>query len=134
MVLQDILSCFRFSCFREPPSAWTIMSSIFRAQVSPHLASIPERGLAMGRETAAEGDKLERFRAYLHLLARLHLDPRLQGKLDASDLVQQTMLQAYQALGQYRGQSSPELAAWLRQILARNLAMAMRDFARAKRD
>ena len=37
---------------------------------------------------------LEPFRGYLHVLAGLHLDRRLRGKLDASDLVQQTMLRA----------------------------------------
>src|SRR5438128_1621530 len=88
----------------------------------------------MAEKADDQGQKLDRFRAYLHLLARVHLDPRLQSKLDASDLVQQTLLQAYQALGEFRGQSEPELAAWLRRILARNLAMATRDFARGKRD
>ncbi|HEV3262482.1 MAG TPA: sigma-70 family RNA polymerase sigma factor [Gemmataceae bacterium] len=88
----------------------------------------------MNNRADAAGRTLERFRAYLRLLARLHLDPRLQGKLDPSDVVQQTMLQAYQALQQFRGESDAELAAWLRQILARNLAMAVRDFGRAKRD
>jgi RNA polymerase sigma-70 factor (ECF subfamily) len=67
-------------------------------------------------------------------LARLHLDPRLQGKLDPSDIVQRTLLQAHQARRQFRGQSPAELAAWLRQILANNLTMAVREFARAKRD
>jgi RNA polymerase sigma-70 factor (ECF subfamily) len=82
----------------------------------------------------SRGVALERFRAYLRLLARLHLDPRLRGKLDASDVVQQTLLQAHQARAQFRGHTEGELAAWLRQILARNLAMAVRDFARDKRD
>src|SRR5919205_4310033 len=77
---------------------------------------------------------LERFRAYLRLLARLQLGPRLQGKLDPSDVVQQTLLQAYQALGQFRGRSDAEVAAWLRQILAHNLANALRDLGRLKRD
>jgi RNA polymerase sigma-70 factor (ECF subfamily) len=88
----------------------------------------------MDPQAEAPGQTLERFRAYLRLLARLHLDPRLRGKLDPSDVVQQTLLQAYQALGQFRGNEPGELAAWLRQILARNLAMAVRDFARGKRD
>jgi RNA polymerase sigma-70 factor (ECF subfamily) len=77
---------------------------------------------------------LERFQAYLRLLARLHLDARLQGKLDPSDVVQQTLLQAHQARQQFRGRTSGELAAWLRQIMARNLAHAIRDLGRAKRD
>ncbi len=77
---------------------------------------------------------LERFRPYLRLLARLHLDPRYQAKLDASDLVQQTFLQAHRALTGFRGQTDAELAAWLRQILARNMAHLARDHRRAKRD
>jgi RNA polymerase sigma-70 factor (ECF subfamily) len=86
----------------------------------------------MDPEVGAE--KLERFRAYLHLLARLHMDPRLRGKLDPSDVVQQTFLQAHRALGQFRGQNEAELAAWLRRILAHSLTHAARDAGRAKRD
>ena len=77
---------------------------------------------------------LEQFRDYLRLLARLQIDARLRGKLDPSDLVQQTLLKAYQAQGQFRGTSAAEQAAWLRQILARTLANAIRDYTRAKRD
>jgi len=80
------------------------------------------------------GQALERFRDYLRLLARLQIDTRFQGKLDPSDLVQQTLLKAYQARGQFRGTTAAEQAAWLRQILARTLANAVRDLARAKRD
>jgi RNA polymerase sigma-70 factor, ECF subfamily len=88
----------------------------------------------MDRPPEDAGRLLEPFRAYLRLLARLHLAPQLRGKLDPSDVVQQSLLQAYQALGQFRGRSETERAAWLRQILARNLAQAVRDFGRARRD
>jgi RNA polymerase sigma-70 factor (ECF subfamily) len=77
---------------------------------------------------------LERYRDYLRLLARLHLDPRLKGKLDPSDVVQQTLLRAYQGLSELRGRESGAVAAWLRKILANRLADAVRDFGRAKRD
>jgi RNA polymerase sigma-70 factor (ECF subfamily) len=76
----------------------------------------------------------EQFRSYLRLLARLQLPQRLAPKLDASDIVQQTLVQAYRAIGGFRGRTEAEMAAWLRQILARNLAHAVRDQGRQKRD
>jgi RNA polymerase sigma-70 factor (ECF subfamily) len=77
---------------------------------------------------------LESFRDYLRLLARIQLAPALRGKLDPSDLVQQTLLKAHLALGQFRGRSTAELASWLRQILARTLANATREHGRERRD
>jgi RNA polymerase sigma-70 factor (ECF subfamily) len=77
---------------------------------------------------------LPRYRDYLLLLARAQLDPRLRPKLGASDVVQLTLLEAHRCAGQFRGTTSGEVAAWLRQILARNLANAARDLGRRKRD
>jgi len=77
---------------------------------------------------------LQRFRSYLLVLARMKLDRKLRGKLDASDVVQQTLMEAHQALESFRGDDTAAQAAWLRQILARNLANAVRDLTRAKRD
>jgi RNA polymerase sigma-70 factor (ECF subfamily) len=77
---------------------------------------------------------IERFRSYLLLLARMKLDRKLRGKLDASDVVQQTLLEAHEVLESFRGEDTAAQAAWLRQILARNLANAVRDLTRAKRD
>jgi RNA polymerase sigma-70 factor, ECF subfamily len=82
----------------------------------------------------ASGWALERFRDYLRLLARLQLGSRLRARLDASDVVQQTLLEAQQGLADFRGDTEAELAGWLRRILARNLADAMRSAGRAKRD
>jgi len=81
-----------------------------------------------------EESRLEAFRAYLRLLARLQVDPRLRRHLDPSDLVQQTLLTAYRSLAQFRGRTDGELAAWLRQILAHQMTHAVRDLTRLRRD
>jgi RNA polymerase sigma-70 factor (ECF subfamily) len=76
----------------------------------------------------------ERYREYLLLLARLQVDPRVRGKLDASDVVQETLLRAHQKRDQFRGQTEGEEAAWLRQILANNLRQSLRAYGRQRRD
>jgi RNA polymerase sigma-70 factor (ECF subfamily) len=79
-------------------------------------------------------DIIERYRQYLVMLADRQLDSRLRGKLDASDVVQQTLLEAHQNREQFRGAHEAELVAWLRKILAHNLLDAMRGLRREKRD
>ena len=71
---------------------------------------------------------LESYRNYLRLLARTGIDTSLHGKADPSDLVQETLLKAHQHFEQFRGQTEAELAQWLRQILARNLADLVRRY------
>jgi len=78
--------------------------------------------------------QLVRFRPYLRLLARMWWDGNLQVRQDASDLVQETLLQAHRAFAQFEGQTDAELAAWLRKILANVLAGTFRNQNRQKRD
>ncbi|WP_315854073.1 sigma-70 family RNA polymerase sigma factor [Gemmata palustris] len=77
---------------------------------------------------------LGRYRDYLLVLARLHLGARLRAKLDASDIVQQTILQAHTHKTQFRGSSEAEWLGWLRVILANTLAGVVREFETAARD
>src|SRR5262245_3015501 len=88
----------------------------------------------MTEDTSARVRPLECFREYLRVLARLHVDPRLRGKLDPSDLVQETLLRAHARRDQFRGATDGELAAWLRQALANQLADALRRYTRPQRD
>jgi RNA polymerase sigma-70 factor, ECF subfamily len=77
---------------------------------------------------------LEPYRKYLKVLASLHLDRRLRGKLDPSDIVQQTLARAHPALADLRQREPAVLAAWLRKILARTLADAVKHYERDRRD
>ncbi|MCA9260721.1 MAG: sigma-70 family RNA polymerase sigma factor [Planctomycetales bacterium] len=81
-----------------------------------------------------DSDALERFRKYLRLLAGSQLDSRWAGQIDASDVVQQTMLNALANAEQFRGKTECDLLGWLRQILANHLTDLIRRHRRAKRD
>ncbi len=103
--------------------------------MSPHSRDSIERLIVQARsgDNSALGDVLESFRAYLKLLARLRLNHQLQGKVSPSDVVQETFLSAKRAFRQFRGQNERELMAWLRSILAAEIAGQTRYFSRARR-
>jgi RNA polymerase sigma-70 factor (ECF subfamily) len=84
--------------------------------------------------TAASSLDLDRFRSYLWLLAEIELSPRLRVKEDASDIVQQSLMEAHRDLPAYRGQTEAELVGWLKTILARNLLNAARRYRTEGRD
>jgi RNA polymerase sigma-70 factor (ECF subfamily) len=83
---------------------------------------------ARGGDGATLGLLLELYRRYLALLARVQIGRRLQGKVDASDLVQETFLEAHRNFGNFRGTSEGQFVRWLRQILAANLANLLRRY------
>jgi RNA polymerase sigma-70 factor (ECF subfamily) len=95
----------------------------------------PELLLRQARrgDRAALGQLLELYRDYLALLARLQIGRRLQGKVDAADLVQETFLTAYHHFAQFQGTTEGELIAWLRQVLASRLGDLLRRYCGAQR-
>jgi RNA polymerase sigma-70 factor (ECF subfamily) len=84
----------------------------------------PEQLLAGARTGVPEslGRLLQLYGNYLRLLASTQLDRKLQARCSPSDVVQETFFEAHRDFSQFRGQTEPELLAWLRQILVNNLS------------
>lgn len=97
---------------------------------SPVPSADVERLLRCAREGDGErlGRLLDRYRAYLVLLARLQIGPSLRSKIDDSDIVQETFLQAHRAFAQFQGETESELVSWLRRVLASRVAKQVRRF------
>lgn len=86
----------------------------------------------LARARAGEQPALERLftlcRNYISILARAQVGSRLRAKVDSSDLVQQTLLDAYRGFGRFQGGSEEEWLAWLRRILEHNAADFVRHY------
>ena len=76
----------------------------------------------------ALGEALEACRGYLLTVAQRELLPDLRAKGGASDLVQQTFLEAQRDFARFHGKTEAELLAWLRRLLLNNLANFARDY------
>ncbi len=71
---------------------------------------------------------LMQYEPWLRLLARLEIDTRFQSKFSGSDVVQQTLLEAWRGWPSLRGTTEAERLAWLRQILAHQMARMARYY------
>ena len=90
----------------------------------PQASRTPEELLERARAGDLEsfGQLLSQYRNYARLLARTLIGTTLRLRLDPSDLVQETFLEAHRDFPRFEGSTERELLAWLRRILARNLA------------
>ncbi|MCA9265904.1 MAG: sigma-70 family RNA polymerase sigma factor [Planctomycetales bacterium] len=109
---------------KDPGSDFGLTSSCFRDLLSR----------ARNGEHAAVGQLLQAARQLLVRFAEKSLDADFQAKLSASDLVQETCLEAQRDFAAFRGQSQAELLGWLRKMLVNNLLNQYRDLRRHKRD
>jgi RNA polymerase sigma-70 factor (ECF subfamily) len=81
------------------------------------------------------GRALDRFRDYLLAIANRQLDSALQAKGGASDIVQETFLEAQRDFDQFGGTTGSELRAWLVRLLMNNVANFARHYkATGKRE
>lgn len=98
----------------------------------PDVAELLPRARAGDED--AQNELFQHCRAYVGFLARSHVESWLQAKVDASDLIQQTMLEAHRGMERFEGATEGEWLAWLKQILKHNATDYIRRFGAAKRN
>jgi RNA polymerase sigma-70 factor (ECF subfamily) len=79
------------------------------------------------------GTLLELYREYLCGRAGPMIGLNLRAVVNPSDLVQQTFLEAYRDFSQFQGTTEIQWRAWLRRILAHNLAAAVERHVQARK-
>lgn len=88
---------------------------------------------------AREGDDsalgliVSRLRNYLLLVANAEMQPSIRSKFCGSDIIQQSMLEAHQAIGAFRGTTESELKAWLKKIVLSNLVDETRRYQKTRK-
>ena len=85
--------------------------------------------LARTGDRVSLGEMLNEFWQPLWAHAKLTLDQNVQPKQAASDIVQETFVEAHKAIGEFRGSSRREFYSWLRTILNNNIRDAWRQHA-----
>ena len=85
-------------------------------------------------KSAFDASIAEEFRPYLKLLANSHLRSWMKQRIDAFDVVQQTMVDAVTNQSSYRGSTRGEFLSWLKRILRNNVLDVKRHLGRQKRD
>jgi RNA polymerase sigma-70 factor (ECF subfamily) len=84
--------------------------------------------LARAGDDAARDKLFTLCRNYVSVAARAEIASWLQAKVDSSDLVQQTLLEAHRGLANFRGKTEAEWLGWLRRILSNNAADFVRQY------
>ena len=88
----------------------------------------------MNKALPLSGKNLDRYRNYLRMLASAEIAPQIRRRVEPSDVVQETLFEAFQKREQFRGQTEGELVQWLREMLRHNVLDATRAARRQKRD
>lgn len=81
----------------------------------------------------ALGQLLQEHRNYLLAMVNSDMESQIRPKVGSSDIVQEALLTAYREFGQFNGETSHELVAWLRQICKHDISDAERSFKRTQK-
>jgi RNA polymerase sigma-70 factor (ECF subfamily) len=88
-----------------------------------------------GQDTAAVGELFELYRERLRRMIHVRMDPRLQGRLDASDVLQEAFLEYARSLPEYVKKPEAPFYLWLRCLAERKLhALHRRHLGTHKRN
>ncbi|REJ88438.1 MAG: RNA polymerase subunit sigma-70 [Planctomycetota bacterium] len=101
------------------------------SESNPALVDLLNR--ARGGDQGARDELFNHCRSYVGLVARTQVESWMRAKVDASDLVQQTLLEAHRGFAKFQGQTEAEWLAWLRQILSHNTVDFIRRYRTDKR-
>jgi RNA polymerase sigma-70 factor (ECF subfamily) len=72
-------------------------------------------------------DLFASYRSRLKRMVKLRLDPRVRGRVDASDIVQEAYLESSKKLADYFGEPTLPFFLWLRLLTGQKLALAHRQ-------
>jgi RNA polymerase sigma-70 factor (ECF subfamily) len=89
--------------------------------------------LAASGDEQAMTDLLSRYRDRLRQMINLRLDRRLYGRVDASDIVQEAVIEAARRLPDYAAKPPMEFYLWLRQLATQKLIDTHRRHLGAKK-
>ena len=83
---------------------------------------------ARGGDGIALGQLMDRHKDYMTTFVQLQLGRRMQSKVEASDVVQEAMLDAIRQFPAFRGTTEIEFTTWLRRILVGKVALTLRQY------
>jgi RNA polymerase sigma-70 factor (ECF subfamily) len=90
--------------------------------------------LAQLGDERALNELCTRYRPFLQTIATMKVGRALEQRVGASDIVQETEIEMVRGIQGFRGSTEPELSAWLKQMLRRNIADKVRDNRAGIRD
>ena len=88
---------------------------------------------AQGGDGAARQQLLDRYRDYLRRMVAVRLDRRLAARVDVSDVVQETLVEAARRLDDYLRERPIPFYGWLRQLAGERIVDAHRRHVTTQR-